>query len=115
MEIYFQDIIKTYKLNPEDQSVIEFLTSINQVVSKKLNALITYIYNNDINKWNESLKIANNKQSVKHFNSLVELMLELKDGNLTEELISNFGSELIGTQELINQITKLVSNNFEES
>jgi hypothetical protein len=109
--------MNSYSVYERDIENIEnILTTIKDLVGKKLALLISIIFNQDQNNWFVSLKIKeedlNNK---KHYSNLISLMTQMnsyKPEEVPEELLENFGLTLLSTPELYTQINKLVLKYF---
>ena len=77
-----------------------------------MNVLINILFNQEKEKWYNSLQIKDpNEEQVTHYNTLIIEITKLIDSDLnntSESLVENVGQNLISTKELINQIQKLV-------
>lgn len=108
----------SYSVYEKDNENIEnILTTIKDLVSKKLALLISIIFNKDQQNWFISLKIKEeDSQTTKHYNNLVTLMTQISSykniQDVPENLIENFGQNLLSTPELNTQINKLVLKHF---
>ena len=108
----------SYSLYEKDNENIEsILSSIKELVSKKLALLISIIFNQDQQNWFISLKIKEEDSlNKKHYSSLLNQMNQMTGfGNIQEipeNLIEEFASTLLSTPELNSQINKLVLKHF---
>ncbi len=79
--------------------------------------MITILYNGDMRKWWESLKIRKDEEEAQqHFLTLQGIIEDIKQyeqNQIPHQLIVTFGAELMDTRELIDQITKLIFKHFE--
>jgi len=112
LNIFFDRIMESYSYaDKENEFIDKTIANIKDLVAKKMNILINYIFNQDKDKWFSSLQIKDpNEEQVAHFNALIQDVNKLVDSDVsnTEALVENAGQNLISTKELINQIQKLV-------
>ena len=112
-------MISSYTTYEKDSKKIEdTIISIKELVSKKLSLLINIIFARDQNSWFTSLKIKEqDSNAVSHFNSLINLTNQMMNYStlqeIPENLVETFGQTLLSTNELSNQINKLVLKRFE--
>ena len=109
--------MNSYSVYEKDIENIENnLTTIKDLVSKKLGLLISIIFNQDQNNWFVSLKIKDEDLgNRKHYSNLITLMTQMcqyRPEVVPEELVENFGLTLLSTPELNTQINKLVLKYF---
>jgi hypothetical protein len=108
----------SYSIYEKDNENIEnILTTIKDLVGKKLALLISIIFNKDQQNWFISLKIKEeDSQNMKHYGNLINLMIQITSFNnvqdIPENLIENFAQSLLSTPELNTQINKLVLKHF---
>lgn len=101
----------------DNENIENTITTIKDLVGKKLALLISIIFNKDQQNWFISLKIKDgDSQNLRHYSGLVSLMNQMSNYNtlkeIPENLIENFGQTLLSTPELNNQINKLVLKHF---
>jgi hypothetical protein len=96
----------------ENEFIDKTISNIKDLVAKKMNVLINILFNQDREKWYNSLQIKDpNEEQTAHYNTLISDINKLVDSdvnNVNETLVENVGQNLISTKELINQIQKLV-------
>ncbi len=108
----------SYSLNERDNDNVDLIMStIKDLVTKKLGLLINIVFSQDHKNWFSSLKIKEeDQQSLRHFQLLVKYVNQLVSINDIEdiplELVENFCQTLLSTPELNNQIHKLVLKHF---
>jgi hypothetical protein len=110
--------LQSYSIYEKDNEQIEnTLSTIKELVSKKLALLIGIIFAADQQNWFISLRIREEDSvNKKHYSSLASLVNQIlnfsQPDEVPEVLIENFGQNLLSTPELIVQINKLVMKHF---
>jgi hypothetical protein len=96
----------------ENEFIDKTIANIKDLVAKKMNVLINILFNQDKEKWYNSLQIKEpTEEQNSHYNTLISDISKLIESdvkNVNENLVENVGQNLISTKELINQIQKLV-------
>ena len=119
LDVFFSKLLNSYMIYEKSKKNIEeTLSSIKELVTKKVNLLIKILFDKDERAWFNSLKLKNEDDESKgYFSKLVVLINEMmqydKFQEIPEELIENFSQTLLSTPELNNQINKLVIKRFE--
>lgn len=114
IDIFFE---KLFTCDTNDPLLETKLPQIKQLILTKISLLINIISSSDKNGWFTSLKITptNKTTSNDHFDLLNTLFINIAAyssiTSIPEEIIEKFCSELLMTNELIAQITKLIKNN----
>jgi len=113
LNIFFDRIMESYTYSEKENEFIDkTIGNIKDLVAKKMNVLITILFNQDKEKWYNSLQIKEpNEEQTTHYNGLIQDVSKLVESdmnNTPETLVENVGQNLISTKELINQIQKLV-------
>lgn len=105
--------MESYSYSEKDNEFIDkTIANIKDLVAKKMIVLINILFNQDKEKWYNSLQIKDpTEEQVSHYNTLISDITKLVDSdvnNISEVLVENVGQNLISTKELISQIQKLV-------
>jgi len=113
LNIFFDRIMESYSYSEKENEFIDkTIANIKDLVAKKMNVLINILFNQDKEKWYNSLQIKDpNEEQTNHYNTLIQNINKLVDSDVNnpqEVLIESVGQDLISTKELINQIQKLV-------
>jgi hypothetical protein len=115
LDIFFNRLLSSYTIYDKDASIESILSSIKDLVSKKLMLLIDILFNRDKTNWFISLKIdESDSQSINHFNILITIIdtMQTNLNNIPETLVESFAKALLSTKELNIQINKLVLKHF---
>jgi len=95
----------------ENEFIDKTIANIKDLVAKKMNVLINILFNQDKEKWYNSIQIKDpNEEQVSHYNTLISEINKLVESdvnNTPEALVESVGQNLISTKELINQIQKI--------
>lgn len=108
----------SYSLNEKDIDNVELIMStIKELVTKKLGLLINIIFSQDQKNWFSSLKIKDeDQQSQKHFQLLAKYATQVisipEIEDIPLEIVEDLCQTLLSTPELNNQIHKLVLKHF---
>jgi len=113
LNIFFDRIMESYSYSEKENEFIDkTIANIKDLVAKKMNVLINILFNQDKEKWYNSLQIKDaTEEQTNHYNTLIQNITKLVDSDVNnpqETLIESVGQDLISTKELINQIQKLV-------
>jgi len=115
---FFEKLMTSYSIYEKDNENIEnILSTIKDLVGKKLALLISIIFNKDQQNWFVSLKIKEeDNENMNHYTNLVNLASRMSSFNNLQDvhgsLIETFGQNLLSTPELNSQINKLVLKHF---
>lgn len=109
--------MQSYVFNENDKSKVEtILNSIKEKVGTKLSLLISLIFAEQKAQYYECLRIKEESdEELSHYEHLKELKDELlrsKDGEVVESVLNDFCVTLLSTGQLVNQINRLIFNNF---
>jgi hypothetical protein len=108
----------SYSLNERNNDNIEMIMStIKELVTKKLGLLINILFSQDQRNWFVSLKIKEeDTESLKHFQFLLKNVQRLLSYSNIDDIpldaVESFSQTLLSTPELNNQIHKLVLKHF---
>lgn len=115
---FFDKLMASYSLNERNNENIEMImTTIKELVTKKLGLLINIVFSQDHKNWFISLKIKEeDSDSLRHFQLLVknlQRILSYQDiEDIPLDIVESFSQTLLSTPELNNQIHKLVLKHF---
>ena len=119
LDVFFSKLLTSYSIyEKSNKNIEETLSSIKELVTKKVNLLIKILFERDENAWFNSLKLKNiDEITQNYFNKLVELIDEMLSYDnlqeIPEKIIEEFSQTLLSTPELNTQINKLVMKRFE--
>ena len=119
LDVFFDKLLTSYMVYEKNENnVEEIITSIKELVSKKVSLLIKILFEGDEKAWFNSLKLPlTDKDAKEYFASLTAMindMLQIeKLQDIPENMVELFGQTLLSTPELNNQINKLVMKRFE--
>ena len=108
----------SYSLNERENATLGFIMStIKELVTKKLGLLINIVFSQDQKSWFSSLKIKEEDlKSLKHFQQLIQNINQLMSfydiEDIPLEIVDSFCQTLLSTPELNNQIHKLIFKHF---
>lgn len=109
---------KLFTYDSTDPLIESKLSQIKQLILTKISLLINIISSSDKQSWFTSLKISSSpkNESETHFDFLNNLFINITSYSsialIPENSVEKFCSELLMTNELISQITKVIENNF---
>lgn len=115
---FFEKLMASYSLNEKGSDNVEsIMSTIKELVTKKLGLLINIIFSQDHKNWFSSLKIRDeDQQSLNHFQLLVKYASQIvtipEIEDIPLELVEDLCQTLLSTPELNNQIHKLVLKHF---
>jgi hypothetical protein len=119
LDVFFSKLLTSYSIyEKSNKNIEETLSSIKELVTKKVNLLIKILFERDENGWFNSLKLKNiDEITQNYFNKLIELIDEMLSYDnlqeIPEKTIEEFSQTLLSTPELNTQINKLVMKRFE--
>ncbi|MCQ2818839.1 MAG: hypothetical protein MJ252_16360 [archaeon] len=119
LDVFFSRLLSSYSnYEKSSQQIEETLASIKDLVSKKVNLLISLLFDGNESGWLKSLKVdSSSEEALKYFSKLTEYIEEMmsydKLTDIKEDLVEGFSQTLLSTPELSNQINKLVMKRFE--
>lgn len=109
--------MQSYVFNDNDHPKVEtILNSIKEKVGTKLSLLISLIFADQKAQYYECLRIKDETDDeLSHYEHLKELkdeLLKSKEGEVPEGVLNEFCVTLLSTVQLVNQINRLIFNNF---
>lgn len=119
MNRFFNELLTSYSIyEKSNKGIEEIMSSIKDLVSKKVNLLIKLLFEENEKGWYNSLKIQMGDESAKEYyynlQALINQMMQFeKLPDIPEKIVEEFSRKLLSTPELNNQINKLVLKRFE--
>jgi hypothetical protein len=115
---FFDSLLKSYSIHVnEDERIDMIISKIKEIISRKLDILITILFNEDNMAWCTALNInIKENDSLRHYDQLIKILKFMHNIKNFEEipisLIESFAQNFLLTHELNIQINKLILSNF---